>query len=217
MGTREQLVEAGIRLLEETGPEALQTRKLTAEIGASTMAVYTHFGGMSGLLEAIRDEAFVRFGRQLREVPRTDDPVADLFALGLAYREYALASPQRYRLMFGVTAPGTGAAIDRDLTTKAMPTGDPDVDTTFGQLVETVRRAMDAGRFHDADELTIAGQMWSMTHGYVLLEIAGAFGEEGYGVGQILAPMAVHLAVGLGDDREAAQLSALAAAQAAYT
>ena len=50
---RERLVEAGTRLLERDGPEALQARKVAAEIGASTMAVYTHFGGMNGLLEAI--------------------------------------------------------------------------------------------------------------------------------------------------------------------
>ena len=47
---RERLVEAGTRLLERDGPEALKARKVAAEIGVSTMAVYTHFGGMNGLL-----------------------------------------------------------------------------------------------------------------------------------------------------------------------
>ncbi|MGH3737488.1 MAG: WHG domain-containing protein [Micromonosporaceae bacterium] len=214
MGAREQLVDAGIRLLEEAGAEALRARTLAAEIGASTMAVYTHFGGMPGLLDAIRQEAFVRFARQLREVPRTDDPVTDLFALGLAYREYAMANPQRYRLMFGVTAPGTGPRIDHDLTAKALPTGRADVDTTFGQLVEAVRRCVAAGRLDDTDEVAVAGQIWSMAHGYVLLEIAGAFGEEGQGLYGILGPLAVNLLVGLGDDREAALTSAAAAVTA---
>jgi len=47
---RERLVEAGTRLLERDGLEALKARKVAAEIGVSTMAVYTHFGGMNGLL-----------------------------------------------------------------------------------------------------------------------------------------------------------------------
>jgi hypothetical protein len=36
---RERLVEAGTRLLERDGPEALKARKVAAEIGASTKAV----------------------------------------------------------------------------------------------------------------------------------------------------------------------------------
>ena len=45
---REQLVEAGMRVLERDGLPALSARKLAAETGTSTMAVYTHFGGMTG-------------------------------------------------------------------------------------------------------------------------------------------------------------------------
>ena len=60
-GTREKLVGAGMRLLEERGPEALNARGVAAEIGASTMAVYTHFGGMTGVIDAIAQTAFARF------------------------------------------------------------------------------------------------------------------------------------------------------------
>jgi AcrR family transcriptional regulator len=37
----ERLIEAGIELLERDGVEALQARKVAAQIGMSTMAVYT--------------------------------------------------------------------------------------------------------------------------------------------------------------------------------
>ncbi len=100
-GPREQLVEAGIRILERDGLAALSARKLAAETGTSTMAVYTHFGNMTGVVDAIASEAFIRFTRALTEVEQTDDPVADFFAMGVRYREFALANPQRYQLMFG--------------------------------------------------------------------------------------------------------------------
>ncbi len=48
----------------------------------------------------------------------------------------------------------------------------------------------------------IAGRLWSITHGEVLLEIAGFFGHEGHGVTEILAPITVDVLVGMGDDRE---------------
>ena len=103
---RDRLLAAAIRLLEDSGPEALQARKLAAEIGASTMAVYTHFGGMRQLIAAIAREGFVRLNGRLAQAPETGDPVADLIELGLAYRDHAVANPQLYRVMFGVTAPG---------------------------------------------------------------------------------------------------------------
>src|ERR1700752_2287110 len=102
---RGRLIEAGIRLLEQQGPQSLQVRKVAAEVGASTMAVYTNFGGMPGLIDAIAGEAFARFGRALTEVPETDDPVADFIAMGIAYRGFALANPQRYQLIFGIGSP----------------------------------------------------------------------------------------------------------------
>ncbi len=56
---RERLIDGGIRLLERDGPQALSVRNLAAEVGTSTMAVYTHFGGMTGVIDAVASEAFV--------------------------------------------------------------------------------------------------------------------------------------------------------------
>jgi AcrR family transcriptional regulator len=207
-GPREKLIEAGMRLLEEHGPEALNARKLAAEIGASTMAVYTHFGGMAGLYEALGREAFVRFERYLRQVPDTDDPVADLLVLGLTYREFAIANPQRYRVMFGVVSPGTLPSFGHDLTTEGTPTTLPEMNSAFALLPRLVRRAMDAGRIREDDPIPVAGQIWSMIHGYVLLETTGVFGSGEQGVLTILGPHVINLLVGLGDDRAAAERSA---------
>src|SRR5689334_4686628 len=90
---REALIDAGLRLLERGGVEALRARKVAAEIGSSTMAVYTHFGGMTGLIDAVAEESFARFTQALTEVPETDDPVADFLVMGIGYRRFALANP----------------------------------------------------------------------------------------------------------------------------
>jgi AcrR family transcriptional regulator len=207
MSTKDRLVEAGLGLLESDGPESLNARKVSAAIGASTMTVYTHFGGMGGLYEAIVLRAFVHFGETLAAVERTGDPVADLLALGGAYREFALASPQRYRLMFGVTAPGSGVELAHDITEAGTPTGMAEIDATFEQLVEAVRRSLAAGRIRGDDPVGIAGQFWSLCHGFVLLEMSGFFGRQGQGVARVLAPHARNLLVGLGDAPEATDRS----------
>ena len=52
---RDDLVDAAVDLLTRDGAKALSVRKLAAAVGTSTMAVYTHFGNMAGLLEAMTD------------------------------------------------------------------------------------------------------------------------------------------------------------------
>ena len=41
-----RLVEVAARVLAEEGSGAVSARRVTGEAGVSTMAVYTHFGGM---------------------------------------------------------------------------------------------------------------------------------------------------------------------------
>ena len=198
LNPRERLVEAGTHLLESEGPEALQARKVAAEIGVSTMAVYTHFGGMNGLLEAIVAAAFERFGAALASAPTTDDAMADFFVMGYAYREFALENPQRYRLMFGLASPRLFSA-----STVEMPVE----SATFGQLVTVVERIVATGRIRADDVVDLALRIWGMIHGVVLLEIVGALGHDGRALTHVLGPMTVDMFVGMGDHREDAECS----------
>jgi AcrR family transcriptional regulator len=207
---REQLIEAGIRILERDGLAALSARNVAAETGTSTMAVYTHFGGMTSLFDAIASEAFARFAQALTEVPVTDDPVADFIEMGARYREFALANPHRYQMMFGTSADSSNRHRT-DLTVTGSATDRAEFAMSFDALLRMVRRMIAAGRIRDDGESAIAGRLWSVTHGAVLLEMAGFFGHEGHGITQILAPLIVDVLVGMGDDRELAERSLTAA------
>ncbi|RDI50715.1 TetR/AcrR family transcriptional regulator [Nocardia mexicana] len=197
--TRDQLVETGLQLLEEGGPEALQARRVAAAAGASSMTVYTHFGGMTGLLEALAAEAFTRFGAALAGTAHTDDPIADFFAMGYAYHSYALAAPQRYRLMFGLTAQQAQHPLDRDFT--AAPVSDAVGAETFEHLVGAVQRMIDGGQLHPDSARPVAARLWALMHGAVMLEVSGYLGPEGNGVATVLVPATVDLLVGMGADR----------------
>lgn len=204
---RDRLVAAGIRLMEREGLAALSARSITTEAGTSTMALYTHFGGMSGLLDAIAVEVFLAFTQVLIEVPETEDPVADFLSLGLAYHQFALANPQRYQLIFGATSPASVAKFRADVTVSGSATNRAEWTASFGALHNAVHRMMDAGRIRDDDELAVAGRLWSINHGAVMLELAGFFGHEGHGLVQILGPLIIDALVGMGDDRDAATQS----------
>jgi AcrR family transcriptional regulator len=207
---RVRLIEASIRLLEAGGPEAVQARKLAAEIGMSTMAVYTHFGGMSGLLEAIVRQGFLRLAAHVQAIPDTENPMADFFAKGLAYRDWALKNSQLYRLMFGLTG-ARPAHLEQDLTVAGTISTLPEGQAAFDVMVNALDRVKAAGQVDPVDPVSAAGQFLSATHGYVLLEIAGYFGAEGNGFPWVFGPLALSVMVGLGAVREDAERAAIAA------
>lgn len=207
MNAREALIQAGVELLERDGMAAVSARSLATQAGTSTMAVYSHFGGMTGVLEAIAGEVFGRFARALTDAPETDDPVADFFRMGLAYHRFAVADPQRYQFMFGTSTPTPIAAHRVDMTATGSVSDRAEWAFSFTALRTAVQRMMAAGRIRQDDELAVAGRLWSLTHGAVMLELAGFFGRDGRGLTHILGPLIVDALVGMGDDRDAVNRS----------
>ena len=203
---RDELLHAAVATLDEEGPDALQTRKIAGAAGTSTMAVYTHFGGMPALIAAVAEEGLRQFDVALT-MPPTSDPVADLMATGIAYRRYAIERPHMYRLMFGSTsAHGINAPAADVLTLTVAEINDH--YPSFAHVVRGVHRCMLAGRItagsasDDATVVAVAAQFWSSIHGFVMLELAGFYGAQGNALGPVLASLTTNLLISLGDSPE---------------
>lgn len=205
--TRARVLEAAIRLLDTDGPDALQVRRIAAEVGSSTMTVYTHFGSMIDLRTAVIQEGLRRFAIALDQVGQTEDAIADLFRQGVAYRRFALDNPHLYRMMFGVSTPTSDHQNFRDLSVDGSPGALPEATTAFGVLARLTARAAAESRIDVPDTVAFAAQIWSGIHGYVLLEMAGFFDSEGNGLGEVLAPLTISLLIGAGDERERVEAS----------
>jgi AcrR family transcriptional regulator len=217
---RDELLHAAVEILNEHGPDALQTRKIANAAGTSTMAVYTHFGGMPALIAEVAKEGLRQFDIAQTVAP-TADPVADLIATGIAYRRYAIERPHMYRLMFGSTsAHGINAPAHNVLTLTVAEINDH--HPAFAHVVRGVHRSMLAGRISgvsgdsgsaddDAMVVAIAAQFWAAIHGFVMLELAGYYyGTDGSAVGAVgpvLGGLTTNLLVALGDSPERVQQS----------
>lgn len=208
---RDDLLKAALDLLGAHGPEALQTRKIATAAGTSTMAVYTHFGGMYGLIAAVATEGLRLFSEALN-VPQTPDPVTDLFVTSIAYRRFALERPHLYRLMFGSTSAQRISAPAHNVLALSLSEITA-ANGSFAQVVHGVHRAMLAGRItagsadDDAAVVEIAAQIWAAIHGFVMLELAGYYGGDKTAVERVLASMTKNLLVALGDSTEQAEQS----------
>jgi AcrR family transcriptional regulator len=187
---RMALVESAARLIAEEGASALTLRRLANEVGTSTMAVYTHFGGMDELRQEVRREGFNRLAEHLDAVVPSRDPIFDLGLLGWAYCRNALVNSNLYRVMFmEATEPG-GPAIGYD---------------TFETLAKAVDRAAQAGRFTPGDEVERARQVWALSHGTLALHLANLLSVDD--VLETLWQGAVNLFIGFGDEPKLARRS----------
>ena len=80
---------------------ALTVRNVASEAGCSTTGIYTYFGGKNGLVEAIFVEGFESFDAATAPFMEVDDLAGGC----RAYREWALANPTQYMVMFGRAVP----------------------------------------------------------------------------------------------------------------
>jgi AcrR family transcriptional regulator len=186
------LVEAAARVLAEEGPAALTSRRLAAEVGTSTMAVFSRFKSMAEVRWAVREEGFARLTARLDALPASDDPVADLVASGDVYFASGVANPHLYRAMF----------LDR------APEDDNLGAETYQRLVSLMGRCVAAGRFQPERPSLVqvwAAQMWSMRHGMVIMTVADLLPDEQTRF--VLSDMTFRLLVGYGDDPARARRS----------
>ncbi|GGL08077.1 TetR family transcriptional regulator [Sphaerisporangium melleum] len=192
--TRSTLVDIAAGLLAGEGPQALSARRVAAEAGSSTMAVYTNFGGMSGLVREMVHEGFARLEAYFSQVAATGDPVADMALLGRAYRRNALTNPHLYAVMFGGANPAGFSLNAEDRQYGRY---------TLGTVVECATRCIEAGRFDSGDAELVAHQLWTAVHGLVTLEL-GEYLIEPCNAGVVFEAQLIGLMVGAGDDVESA-------------
>jgi AcrR family transcriptional regulator len=155
--TRETLLEAALRLLEERGPGALRIRDLSEAVGKSTMGVYTHFGSKQGLLEQLYLHGFSRLEDRLKADASARNGRQGLLAFALAYREFALDNEALYGLMFERATPDFIPSDDSRMAGLA----------TFEMLAERI------GDWQPdlADPAPNAHLVWATMHGLVSIEL----------------------------------------------
>jgi AcrR family transcriptional regulator len=203
---RDKLLQLACEKVEESGPEALRARSLTAQAGTSTQSLYTLFGGMPGLIDAVVAVGFEEFAEFVAAVEESDDPVADFFARGRAYAEWALAHSQLYRLMFGLSGGDLRHHAGLEVALAGTMANSPQAQRSVDILVNSMRRVTESGRLHPIDPVVAASQFLSATHGYVLLRAGDVFGRDEESAA-LIGSFAVNLMVGMGDDRERANAS----------
>lgn len=176
--------------IQQQGAAALTLRGIARQLGIAAPSIYHYYPSRDALVTALIRQAFSSLAESQRQASlaaSADDYPAQLAALALAYRQWAVSLPQRYQLIFGTPIPGYVAPEAVTL---------PAAASAFIPLTETLQAAFAAGRLRlerlapltpslasmlqewqqfqqgaHSEVLYLALIFWSRIHGLMMFEV----------------------------------------------
>ena len=155
--TDAEIIGAARRLLESRGPSGFSMNDVAGAVGVRAPSLYGRFADRSTLVNAVELELWRELGRRLATAATGRDPIAVLTAQARAYRAFAKANPEGYALLY---------RIDADRSEVGTAARAAAVAATMPALVALVG---------ERDALAAARIVTPFLHGFVSMEIAGAF------------------------------------------
>lgn len=100
---RNELIEVGIKMVEEVGVDKLSLRKLASLCGVSEAAPYKHFASKEDLLTAMQEYVTQQLMKCLQkavESTEQSDPTESILQMGKAYVLFFMNNPEYYAFLF---------------------------------------------------------------------------------------------------------------------
>lgn len=159
---RDAILDTVRGLIEENGFEALSMAKVANALNITAPALYHHFENKTALLRAINTQTMHALIASMDVEIDADAPPQDrLFLKALAYRDYALAHPTTYGLLFGTSNP------------------DAQADAAESEQLALPLQAEMAELSGEKSALPALRGLLALLHGFVSLELAGQFRRGG--------------------------------------
>lgn len=166
---RDSLVDAATAAIADRGVEALSLRKVAAQCGTTTYAIYTLIGSKDALIGLAATRARQSFICALVDSERHRDPLRDIRAIGYAYRDWALSNPAMFTMLFGGQVHPEATPHRASTPPGEMPA--MSADDPLQPLLERVRRALALCGRREAPPEVVAANMWATSHGQLALEM----------------------------------------------
>jgi AcrR family transcriptional regulator len=137
----QEIKDEARRQLAASGADGLSLRAVARELGMVSSALYRYFPSRDDLLTALIIEAYEALGTATEQaeanVPRTDIR-GRWRAASHAVRDWAIAQPHEYALIYGTPIPGYQAPADTIAAASRVPI----------LMIGVIRDAWSAGRIH---------------------------------------------------------------------
>lgn len=170
---KQALLDAGLALAREHGPEGVVLREATRRTGVAFNAAYRHYKGQPDLLDAVRAAALAQVARTMEDelsalgpqAPSPEYARSSLRAIGKAYLRFALEEAGLFRTAFVMPyrlehEPSHPAAGESGLN-------------PFQLLGMALDRMQDAGILSPHERPHAEFLAWSAVHGMAMLMLDG--------------------------------------------
>jgi AcrR family transcriptional regulator len=152
------VVAAARTLVERVGADGLSMQAVASAVGVRAPSLYKRFPDRGALIDAVAEAAVADLHAALAAADRAArTPAEALAAMARAYRAFARRSPKGYGLLF--TDRGAHAA--------------PAVDSRAAAVAPVLARL--SGLVGEQHALSAARLLTAWLHGFVSMELAGAF------------------------------------------
>ncbi|MFD5699231.1 TetR/AcrR family transcriptional regulator [Streptomyces lasiicapitis] len=192
--TTAEIKEVALALMASGGPDAITLRAIAREMGMTANAIYGYFATRDDLVSTLIDDVYTALADAVDaawQASSGKDAATRIHAWADAFRDWALAHPEGFRLIYGDPVPGYqappgGPAPDAarrvctglaGLAAEAWPWAEPlyaDSDFTWSDfdtgLLDKVRPAFPG---LPPAAVALALRIWGRLHGLVSLEIYG--------------------------------------------
>jgi AcrR family transcriptional regulator len=156
-----QIVAAARHILETQGPDALTMLAVAHAVGVRGPSLYKRVRDRSELMRLIANDVFSELGAKLESAVPRKTPREDVRAMACEYRAFAHANPRAYALLF--------SPVPEEWR----------VDPEVNQRVSALLLRPMAELVGERDALPAARTVVAWIHGFVSMELAGAFRLSG--------------------------------------
>lgn len=196
---RRALLEAGLELAQEGGPDAVVLREATRRVGVSANAAYRHFADRDALLDEVASRAQAAAADVIAEEieAASGDTAAVLRArarfraVGVGYLRFAMTEPGLFRTAF---------AVPTDLSRAGSPeAAGQSGRTPFQLLSDALDEMLETGALPPDERPGAELLAWSAVHGLAMLALEGPLRDLPPSVIAEMAPRLVRMVdLGLG-------------------
>ena len=152
-----EIVAAGRELLEAGGLEAVTMQAVASKVGVQPPSLYKRLPSRGALISAIGDGTVDELAARLAPLALRPSPTAALRSMAAAVRSFAKDHPRSYELLF------------MNLPEASRPTAELNARAS-GPLLAAAERLVGA-----EDALEAARLLTAFTHGFISMELNGAF------------------------------------------
>lgn len=193
--TMAEIKAAARKLLVDGGTGAVGLRAVARELGLSAPALYRYFGSHEDLISAVIADLYDELTAYLVAL-RDGDPDASLgdklFYIAGGLRDWALAHPAEFGLLFGAPVPDPGAdghdltpghqaamrfgAVFKDLVAQVyrqQPFPHPDDEQLGPELVAQLQRKSEFFDGMPAGAVYLSLTYWTRLYGLICMEVFG--------------------------------------------